>query len=416
MAAIEPSGEPYMVRTEPRQGRALLPRALLYSVNARIGGIGLDQVAADTLRTVVEEKILRRAFAYDLRDPDIPAGFVSSLRWSPIRLVSFMASPDYYAAKKRYLDRRVAAHLRKSAQYDCFHSWSGDALSSLREAKRQGLPALLEIPTWHRHKGKNISGGQPTSTPPSRPPLRERIKERFQVSREQILEEYQLADVLLVQSRKSAETFLAEGFPREKLFWLPRAVDIERFKPGASPPLFRAIFAGALIRRKGVHQLLEAWSRLNLKDAELILFGTVHEEIQPYLERFRHPSIKVAGFAHDLPEQMAKSSLHIFPSTCEGTAKVTMQAAASGLPQIATREAGDMVIDGENGFLVPCDDVDALEQAIRRAYNSPDLMKKMGEAARRRVEENFTPQHFHRRLLAAYEWAAQRVGKGAPSK
>ena len=70
----------------------------------------------------------------------------------------------------------------------------------------------------------------------------------------------------------------------------------ERFTPGAQPSIFRAIFAGALIQRKGVHWLLEAWHRLALKDAELVLVGRVHDEIKPFLDRFPSPTIKLAGF------------------------------------------------------------------------------------------------------------------------
>ncbi len=101
--------------------------------------------------------------------------------------------------------------------------------------------------------------------------------------RERFLEEYDLADLLIVFSEKAAESFRRRGFPEEKLFYLPRGVDIERFQPGPRPEIFRVIFSGALIERKGIHLLLEAWHRLALKNAELWLIGTVHDEAKPHL-------------------------------------------------------------------------------------------------------------------------------------
>ena len=110
------------------------------------------------------------------------------------------------------------------------------------------------------------------------------------------MEEYALADLILVLSEKAAETFRIAGIPDEKLFMLPRGTDTERFTPGEPPSQFRALFVGALIKRKGVHGLLEAWHKLALKDAELVLVGAVHDEIKPYLEQYASPNIKLAGF------------------------------------------------------------------------------------------------------------------------
>ena len=206
-------------------------------------------------------------------------------------------------------------------------------------------------------------------------------------------------------SEKAAETFRVQGFPEEKLFYLPRGVDVDRFTPGERPPHFRAVFSGALIERKGVHHLLEAWHRLKLKDAELWLVGSVHAEIRPYLEKFADESIKVIGFAREPEKYLRQSTVHVFPSQCEGSAKVTYEAAACGLPQITTREAGDVVEDGVQGIIIPPADVDALAAAIQQLYDHPEIVERMSLAARERVVENFTWDHFRARLLDAYELA-----------
>jgi glycosyltransferase involved in cell wall biosynthesis len=380
-----------------------LPKSLLYSIFARIGGSGLDTDAFETLRASYRGGFLGKAVAYDNRQSEIPAPKIDSLRWHPVRLLSFLDSPYYYGAKKKYLDWIASRHLA-TGRYDLIHSWSGDCLLSLREAHERGIPSIVEIPTWHRDRGK-VRRGAVEPTPEPKLPWRKRWKEDLLLQRDRFVEEYDLADLILVLSEKAAETFRVQGFPEEKLFYLPRGVDIERFTPGQRPPHFRAVFSGALIERKGVHHLLEAWHRLDLKDAELWLVGSVHSEIKPYLEKFAHQSIKVLGFAQEPEKYLRQSTVHIFPSQCEGSAKVTYEAAACGLPQITTREAGDVVEDGVQGIVVPPADVDALAAAIQQLYDHPEMVARMSLAARERVVDNFTWDHFRVRLLIAYEKA-----------
>ncbi|MFL6594665.1 MAG: glycosyltransferase family 4 protein [Chthoniobacterales bacterium] len=382
------------IEERPRQ----LPRHLLYSIFARIGGSGLDTDSFEALRASYRGGFLGRAVAYDNRQTEIPGKFIYSLRWHPIRLISsFTERPQYYGAKKKYLDW-VAARQLESGRYDLFHSWSGDCLQSLRVAKKRGIPSLVEIPTWHRDRGK-------TSRPPQPATPKRSWKERLVLERERFIEEYDLADLLVVLSERAADTFRVQGFTEDKLYYLPRGVDVDRFRPGERPPNFRAVFSGALIERKGIHHLLEAWHRLELKDAELWLVGSVHEEAKPHLKKFWRDNIRVVGFAKNPEEYLSQCTVHVFPSTCEGSAKVTYEAAACGLPQITTREAGDVVVDGVEGIIIPPANVDRLAEAIRHLYDNPDIVTRMSIAARERVVKNFTWDHFRTRLLIAYERA-----------
>jgi glycosyltransferase involved in cell wall biosynthesis len=214
---------------------------------------------------------------------------------------------------------------------------------------------------------------------------------------------------VVVLSQKAAETFRAKNFPEEKLFYLPRGVDIDRFKPGPRPAKFRAIFSGALIERKGIHHLLEAWHRLNLKDAELWLVGTVHAEAKPHLEKFRRDNIRTIGFVRDPENYLNQGTVYVFPSQWEGSAKTVYEAAACGLPAVTTREAGDVIRDGVEGIIVQPGDVDAIAAAIQRLYDHPEIVTRMAVAARQRVVENFTWDHYRARLLDAYAVAMQKT-------
>jgi glycosyltransferase involved in cell wall biosynthesis len=377
----------------------VLPKRLLYSIFARIGGHGLDTDSFEALRASYRGKFLGKAVAYDNRQHEIPSRFIQSLRWHPVRLISFVGRPNYYGAKKKYLDWIASRHL-ESGRYDFFHSWSGDCLRTLRVARKKKIPSLIEIPTWHRGSQKPEVSGQ-------RSEIRTNWKSKLLLERDRFLEEYALATLVVVLSEKAAESFRAVNFPDEKMFYLPRGVDVERFKPRPRPPIFRAIFSGALIERKGIHHLLEAWHRLNLKDAELWLLGKVHEEAKPHLKRFWRENIRVLGFKRDPENYLNQGSIYVFPSRLEGSAKTIYEAAASGLPIITTREAGDVVRDGVEGIIVQPGDINAIAAAIEHLYRHPEIVESMSVAARERVVQNFTWDHYRTRLLGAYERAIQ---------
>jgi glycosyltransferase involved in cell wall biosynthesis len=65
------------------------------------------------------------------------------------------------------------------------------------------------------------------------------------------------------------------------------------------------------------------------------------------------------------------------------------------------------VVDGINGLTIPCGNKDALAAAITKLYHNRDLLAAMGDAGRQRVEQNFTWEHYHQRLLEAYSLALQ---------
>jgi glycosyltransferase involved in cell wall biosynthesis len=327
-----------------------------------------------------------------------------------VRLLSFLKRDYYAGAKKHALDLRAARDLR-TGRFDLLHTWSGDCLESLRTAERLGIPSVLEIPTWHRNKGKIKKDMTWSEIQRDAARFPRNLLNRFLITRQQVMEEYARATMLLVLSEKARETFLIAGLPQEKLFLFSRGVDVEKFQPAPKlPETFRAIFVGSLIKRKGVHLLLEAWRKLNLKDAELVLVGHPSDEISALLAE-APPNVIVRGFVRDVASELRSAAVHIFPSECEGSAKATYEAAACGLAQIATRESGDVVLDGENGLLIPPNDVAALAAAIERLYRDRELVVRLGMAGRRRVVENFTWEHFRERLLDAYDRALGMTGR-----
>src|SRR5438445_6514935 len=183
-----------------------LPRHLLYSIFARIGGSGLDTDAFETLRASYRGGFLGKAIAYDNRQQEIPASLIHSLRWHPVRLISFVDRAYYYAAKKKYLDWIASRHLA-TGRYDLFHSWSGDCLRSLQVAKQRRIPSIVEIPTWHRDGGKAKVGRPKMAESASNTSGFRNWKAGLLLERKRFVEEYGLADLLLVLSEIAADTF-----------------------------------------------------------------------------------------------------------------------------------------------------------------------------------------------------------------
>ncbi|MEI9895799.1 MAG: glycosyltransferase, partial [Chthoniobacter sp.] len=285
---------------------------LLFSISARIGGSGLDLDSFEAVQGAWRAGILGGAVAYDNRQREIPGSLIRSLRWHPVRLMSFLQTRYYYGAKKQYLDWICARQLARG-DYDLVHSWSGDCVRTFREARRRGIPTVLEIPTWHRNKGRQKPDKTKSERERDALPFPRRWFERLSPTRQQIMEEYDLSDVILVLSECAADTFLAAGVPREKLYSLPRGTDVVRFTPGVHPEKFRAVFVGALIKRKGVDLLLETWRSLGLKNAELVLVGAVHQEIEEALRQYGGPDVTLAGYVRN-PEDYLRQGQHPYLS------------------------------------------------------------------------------------------------------
>jgi glycosyltransferase involved in cell wall biosynthesis len=103
---------------------------------------------------------------------------------------------------------------------------------------------------------------------------------------------------------------------------------------------------------------------------------------------------------------MAAADVFVFPSLFEGSAVVTYEALASGLPGIVTPSAGSVARDGLEGLIVPPADVEALAGAMERLGDDPDLRETMAVAARARAE-TFDWSRYHASLRA--EIGALRV-------
>jgi glycosyltransferase involved in cell wall biosynthesis len=103
----------------------------------------------------------------------------------------------------------------------------------------------------------------------------------------------------------------------------------------------------------------------------------------------------------EIAQHFAWADVFLLPSLCEGSATVTYEALGYGLPVICTPNAGSVVRDGLEGFIVPVRDATAIAVRIEQLAQDPELRAQMAAKAKARAAE-FTVGAYGQRLLAAF--------------
>lgn len=223
---------------------------------------------------------------------------------------------------------------------------------------------------------------------------------------------------VIVQNRDDHELFVRGRLARPDDVVLIRGsgVDPRRFQPRREPegrPV--VLFASRLLRTKGVGVFVEAARRLAAQgvEARFVIAGatdpgnlaTIREaEIRVWE---REGIVEWWGKRDDMPDVLARSQVVCLPTYYrEGVPKVLIEAASAGRPIVTTDTPGcrEIVHHGDNGFLVPIRDPDAVVEALRRLLADASLRRSMGARGRARVlEEGFTTSRVVEETLAVYE-------------
>lgn len=151
----------------------------------------------------------------------------------------------------------------------------------------------------------------------------------------------------------------------------------------------KVIFCGSLGQRKGVAYLFEAMARV--KDiAQLTVVGNFVAPSEPLQRALLNVTWHRMLPRQRLLELMQEHDVFLFPTLFEGRALVVLEALSQGLPVITTENSGtgDLITDGETGFMVPIRDVDAIVQAIVMLHKDRDLLMYMHERVIRAAERS----------------------------
>ncbi|MBD3797009.1 MAG: glycosyltransferase family 4 protein [Campylobacterales bacterium] len=294
-------------------------------------------------------------------------------------------------------------HAKKSAKYlnecDIYIGWSGSSLETLIEAKKEGKITILERGSSHYNYQMQV--------------LIEESKiygcndyQPDYATWQRELLEYELADYISIPSSYVKRTFLENGIPESKLLVNPYGVDLSMFRQILKEDtVFRIIYAGGFTLQKGSHYLLQAFFELDLPNCELWHLGSVKDEMKNFIEKYKHPNIIFKGHKpqNELYKYYSQGSVFVMPSIQEGMAMVQLQAMACGLPLIcSTNTGGDDLItkDGEEGFVIPIRDVEALKEKILYLYQNQDICKEMGQKAKVKVSSGYSWDDYGDRYMA----------------
>jgi ribosomal protein S18 acetylase RimI-like enzyme len=173
---------------------------------------------------------------------------------------------------------------------------------------------------------------------------------------------------------------------------------------------------GRLVAEKGYPELFRAAARLD--DRFVVLAIGPHDPDKSdalsdeVLAGAVEAGVQLLGMRDDVDELYAAMDLFILPSHREGFPRAAMEAAASGLPIIATDIRGcRQVVDPErNGLLIPVQDPDAIAAAISRLGDDSGLRSQMAEASRHKAEEEFDEDRIVATVMATYRDVARRKG------
>ena len=171
-------------------------------------------------------------------------------------------------------------------------------------------------------------------------------------------------------------------------------------------------FVGRLVGDKGINELIKAFQKLSLEYKDkirLLLIGPYEKDLDPLdLECQKvideSSNIRTFGEQRDVRPYLAASDIFVFPSYREGMPNVVLEAGAMGLPSIVTDINGsnEIIIDGENGIIVPAKNEQVLYSTIKEWIEHPEIPKKMAKKARFMIASRYEQQMIWEATLAEY--------------
>ena len=195
-----------------------------------------------------------------------------------------------------------------------------------------------------------------------------------------------------------------------------RGIDLDAYNPEDFPPKqeegFTFVFVGRIVRDKGINELVAAFDRLYRErggDVRLILVGPREDDLDPVLpatlDRINcGDGIEAVGRQSDVKTFYAMADALVFPSYREGFPNVVIEAGAMGLPSIVTDINGsrEIIIDGENGIIIPSRDEDALYQAMKSFVEHPDIVARLAANARPLIASRYEQGYVRQCLYDFY--------------
>ena len=359
--------------------------SVIFAVGVPIPGEGMGNHAYQIVAGLHRHQMLRRAYVMRYGGGDPFAAQARTAYWTErvaYRLARYLRA-DQYVLRDNLFDFYVSRQVRNA---DIFYGWTHHALYSLRAARRRGLITILERANAHPLTVTRLLADEYKRRGVTEPVYHPRILQKH-------LRELEIADYIAVTSHFTQASLLENGIAEDRILLTPLGVDAARFVPANAPNdgRFRVLYVGQLRLRKGVQYLLEAWARLRLDNAELLLVGDVVDEFKEILHKAlrQHANITVVGHAADPVRLYQSASVCVLPTLEDGFGLVVLEAMACGVPVILTENTGakDCVRRDIDGFILPPYQVEAVAETLSFCARHRDQLAQMGRQARQQAEQ-----------------------------
>jgi glycosyltransferase involved in cell wall biosynthesis len=228
---------------------------------------------------------------------------------------------------------------------------------------------------------------------------------------------YHLADRIVVVSRETGESLREKsGIDPARIVVIYNGIDTARFgdldRAGARRELGlggEAVVFGAVSRLDPVKDhptMLRAFAKASKSGAGCVFVIVGDGPERGSVERLigelgLGDSVKLTGFTDDVPRRLAAFDLFLQPSTEEGLSLTILEAAAAGVPVVASAVGGtgEIIENGKTGTLIAAGDTEALAAVLSRFIENPAPFREMARGARETVERRFSLAS----MAAAYE-------------
>ena len=212
------------------------------------------------------------------------------------------------------------------------------------------------------------------------------------------------ADCVVAPSEYVRAGLIGQGVPHERVRLVPYPAEIGPFQPvdrrGRPGPVVVG-FVGQVNLRKNAPLLFEVARRFDPREVRFVVVGK--STLKPEVVAAHRGQVELIGSVprSEVAGHLAAFDLFLFPSVCEGSAAVVIEAMATGLPVLTTPNAGSPVVDGADGFVLAPHDAAAFVERIAELVADPERRHAMGQSARARVA-GLTLDRYGQDLVAAF--------------
>eukprot|EP00903_Cladosiphon_okamuranus_P003768 g3766.t1 len=292
-----------------------------------------------------------------------------------------------------YFSGRMA-DFQKAGEKNFVYAYEDGALATFRRAKRHGAICVYDLPIAYWETGRALMEEEAVRLPEWAKTLGGGIRDSAEKLARKT-EELELADIIVgpgsfvmdslpewaAEKRRIVSPFGSPESPDPAVIEEAEAGREKRRRAGEK---LRVLFVGSMGQRKGLGDLFAAVNRLERDDVELVVMGSLQEEMSFYRQQcpgFTHE----AGRPHaDVLKLMRSCDVFCLPSIVEGRALVMQEAMSQGLPVVITANTGgeDLVVEGETGFLVPIRSPESIAGKIAWFADNRDEIPRMSIRAR----------------------------------